>query len=51
MIKTFKNLEEMESYYNYKTDMYEFMNYLIDDRKVQSAGRSRKASTLHSFFD
>ena len=33
------------------TDMYEFMNYLIDDRKVQSAGRSRKASTLHSFFD
>ena len=33
------------------SDMYEFMNYLIDDRKVQSAGRSRKASTLRSFFD
>lgn len=33
------------------SDMYEFMNYLIDDRGVQSAGRSRKASTLHSFFD
>lgn len=25
MIKTFKNLEEMESYYNYKTDTYEFI--------------------------
>lgn len=33
------------------TDLYEFMNYLISDRKMKSSGRSRKASTLHSFFN
>ena len=43
MIKTFKNLEEMESYYNYKTDMYEFIEngnlisiYLSFDLKTTS---------------
>lgn len=33
------------------TDIYEFMNYLINDRGMQTAGRSRKASTLHTFFN
>lgn len=32
------------------SDIYEFMNYLITERGIQTAGRSRKASTLHSFF-
>lgn len=43
MIKIFKNLEEMESYYNYKTDMYEFIEngnlisiYLYFDLKTTS---------------
>lgn len=43
MIKIFKNLEEMESYYNYKTDMYEFIKngnlisiYLYFDLKTTS---------------
>lgn len=43
MIKTFKNLEEMESYYNYKTDTYEFIEngnlisiYLSFDLKTTS---------------
>ena len=43
MIKTFKSLEEMESYYNYKTDMYEFIEngnlisiYLSFDLKTTS---------------
>ena len=43
MIKIFKNLEEMESYYNYKTDMYEFIEngnlisiYLSFDLKTTS---------------
>ncbi len=33
------------------SDIYEFMNYLINERGLQAAGRSRKASTLHSFFN
>lgn len=32
------------------TDIYEFMNYLISDRNMKAAGRSRKASTLRTFF-
>ena len=33
------------------TDIYEFMNYLISDRNMKAAGRSRKASTLRTFFN
>lgn len=43
MIKTFKSLDDMESYYNYKTDMYEFIEngnlisiYLSFDLKTSS---------------
>ena len=33
------------------TDIYEFMNFLISDRGLQAAARSRKASSLHTFFN
>ena len=33
------------------TDIYEFMNYLISDRNMKAAGRSRKSSTLRTFFN
>lgn len=33
------------------TDIYEFMNYLISDRNMKATGRSRKASTLRTFFN
>jgi site-specific recombinase XerD len=32
------------------SDIYEFMNYLISERNMKPAGRSRKASTIRSFF-
>lgn len=33
------------------SDAYEFMNYLLRDRDNNASTRSRKTSSLHSFFD